>query len=176
MRRTVALVGLWFLAGAVAVGAASAGVGVVSRELTGRTHPAPMSADQVAAEVAAAATSSTTAPAGGASSTTTSVAPPTTTTTTTSRGATTSTTTPPVTSAPAPITKSYQLNGGSATLRFSPGGVTVVAATPKPGYTAEVEAEGSGVRVEFESEAHKSRLDAWWDGGPQVQVREDADD
>ena len=175
MRRTVALVGLWFLAGAVAVGAASAGVGVVSRELTGRTHPAPMSADQVAAEVAAAATSSTTTPAGGASTTTTSVAPSTT-TTTTARGATTSTTTPPVTSAPAPITKSYQLIGGSATLRFSPGGVTVVVATPKPGFTVEVEGEGSGVRVEFESETHKSRLDAWWDGGPQAEVREDADD
>jgi hypothetical protein len=61
-------------------------------------------------------------------------------------------------------------------VRFSPTGVTVLVATPKPGFTAEVEGEGSGVKVEFESETHKSRLDAWWDGGPRAEVREDADD
>jgi hypothetical protein len=32
---------------------------------------------------------------------------------------------------------------------------------------------GSSVRVEFRSDEHDSRIDAWWDGGPQTSVRED---
>jgi hypothetical protein len=34
---------------------------------------------------------------------------------------------------------------------------------------------GNGWRVEFESEAHESRVTGWWDGGPQDEVREDPD-
>ena len=64
--------------------------------------------------------------------------------------------------------------GGTATLRFSATGVTVVAAAPKPAsrWTAS-STHGNGVRVEFESDDHRSRVDAWWDGGPQDEVRED---
>ena len=31
---------------------------------------------------------------------------------------------------------------------------------------------GNGVKVEFESDGHESRVDAWWDAGPQVERRE----
>jgi hypothetical protein len=164
---------LWLLAGAAAVGLASAGVRVVSRQLTGQTHPAPLSAEEVQAEVAAAATSSTTTgeePPGAGATTTTTAPPPTT--------ATTAGSTPPsstTTAAPAPVTRTYQLVGGSATVRFSASAVTVLVATPAPGFTAEVEDHDGAARVEFESEGHKSRLDAWWAGGPQAESREDAE-
>ena len=64
--------------------------------------------------------------------------------------------------------------GGTATLRFCPAGVTVVVATPAPGFTVDIsETHGGGVRVEFESDDHRSRLEGWWDGGPQDEVGED---
>ena len=64
--------------------------------------------------------------------------------------------------------------GGTATLRFSAAGVTVLTATPKPGFSVDTSStHGNGVRVEFESDDHRSRVDAWWDGGPQDEVRED---
>ena len=91
--------------------------------------------------------------------------PPTTTTTTT-------TTTPP--QAPAE-TRSYSLVGGSAALRFTPEGVTVLWATPNSGYTWHVEPEDNGVKVEFENESHESRVEGWWDGGPRDRVEEDSD-
>jgi hypothetical protein len=28
------------------------------------------------------------------------------------------------------------------------------------------------VRVEFENDSHRSRIEGWWDGGPQDRVRE----
>ena len=53
----------------------------------------------------------------------------------------------------------------------------MVVATPAPGFTADIgEAHDGGARVEFESDDHRSRLDGWWDGGPQDEVREDATD
>ena len=64
-----------------------------------------------------------------------------------------------------------------ATLRFSPAGVEVVGATPNEGFSVDSEPEhGNGVKVEFESDAHDSRIDAWWDGGPQVERRENGED
>ena len=63
------------------------------------------------------------------------------------------------------------------TLSFSPAGVDVVGATPNEGFTVDSEAEhGNGVKVEFESDGHESRVDAWWDGGPQVERRENGED
>ena len=47
-------------------------------------------------------------------------------------------------------------------------------ATPKPGFTVDIgDSHDGGVRVEFENDDHRSRLDGWWDGGPQDEVRED---
>ena len=72
--------------------------------------------------------------------------------------------------------RTYNLVGGTAALRFSPSGVTVEYATPKAGFTVEVEPENvNGVKVEFESADHKSRVDGWWDNGPRDRVREDSE-
>jgi hypothetical protein len=64
--------------------------------------------------------------------------------------------------------------GGTASLRFSATGVTVLSASPAPGFTVDIgDSHSGGKRVEFERDGHRSRLDAWWDGGPQDEVRED---
>jgi hypothetical protein len=86
---------------------------------------------------------------------------------------------PPTTSttaAPSPSTsRTYTLEGGSVSLKFSPSGVTVSWANPKAGYDVKVEPEdGNGVKVEFESDSHRSRVDGWWANGPQDRVREEA--
>jgi hypothetical protein len=181
VRRTLSYLAAWFAAGVAAVLLAGAGLGMVGRQVTG-SRPAPLSAEQVRAELAAAEATSTTT-----SSTTPTTAPSTTTTT----GSTTSTTVQPPTDggpagssttttapvvAPPPTTRSYDLVGGTVTVRFSAAGVTLVGATPKAGFSFEKgESHSGGLRVEFEGEDHKSRLDAWWDGGPQDEVREEDD-
>ena len=150
----------------------------VSEQLTGsRSHPAPLSAEEIRDELAAAPAPTTTAAPPVATSTTTTPQVGSGTTVTTIPPGTTvpvaPTTTVPV-AAPAPVTRSYDLVGGNATLRFSAAGVTVVVATPAPGFTVDVgESHDGGVRVEFEGEDHRSRLDGWWDGGPQDEVREE---
>jgi cytoskeletal protein RodZ len=155
----------WLVAGVLAVALATAAVSRVGNEVTG-SRPSPLSAGEVQQELTAASTTTTT------SSTTTAppVSPPTT------GGSTTTTLAAPATTASvaAPTeTRTYALVGGTATLRFSPQGVTVVTATPNPGFSVDVEPEhGNGVKVEFESDAHESRVDGWWDGGPVERVSE----
>jgi hypothetical protein len=51
--------------------------------------------------------------------------------------------------------------------------VTQVTSSPNTGFDLKVEPEGTGLRVQFESDSHRSRIDAWWDGGPQFRTRED---
>jgi hypothetical protein len=83
---------------------------------------------------------------------------------------------PPTTAVPAPepITLTIPSEGGSATIRFSPDAVTVVAATPAAGYAAKVSSQGAtAVRVEFENDDRRSRIEASWNGGPVTDVRED---
>lgn len=185
MRRTVSYLAAWFLAGVVAVSLASAGVSMVGEQVTDSSRKAPLSAEQVREELAADAATTTT---------TTSVAPTTTTeasTTTVAPGgspssgspgpsggeaATTSTTPAPPPPPPraAASTKTYNLVGGTATLRFSSTGVAIVAAVPNAGFSAKVSsAHDNGARVEFESADHRSRVDGWWDGAPRDEVRED---
>jgi hypothetical protein len=174
--RTLAFVALWLLAGAAATTVAWLGVSSVSDELAGSSsHPDPLTGEEIRAEVAAAPSTTTSAP------TTTTPIPVTSTTTsgtTPSTGVpgTTSTTTtvsPPA----AATTRSYDLIGGTVTLRFSPSGVSVVVATPSPGFSVEIgDSHDTGKKVEFEGEDHKSRVEGWWDGGPQDEVREEADD
>ena len=176
MRRTIAFVTLWFLAGAAATTVAWLGVSTVSDQLAGSgSHPDPLSSEEVAAQAAGAPTTTTTPETGSTSTSTTSTTLPGGTTTTTVRS-TPTTVTPPTTAAPAaqPVVRSYDLEGGSATLRFSPSGVTVVVAKPKPGFSVDIgDSHSGGKRVEFESDDHRSRLDGWWDGGPQDEVREE---
>lgn len=137
-------------AAASAAGVAWAGIGVVGNQVTD-DRPAPLSSEQVAQELQAGQAPATTTSAPG-------------------RG--TSTTAPPAD--PSATTKTYRMQGGVVTLRFSTAGVEVVGASPYEGFTVDTEPEhGNGVRVEFESDSHRSRLDAWWDGGPQAEPRED---
>jgi hypothetical protein len=84
--------------------------------------------------------------------------------------------TPQQASTPAAELRTYQLEGGTVTISFSAESVSVVQATPRNGFSRDVEPEGSGIKVEFRSDTHRSRLDAWWDGGPQERVREDVRD
>jgi cytoskeletal protein RodZ len=185
-RRTLPLVLAWMAAAAVAVAVASWGVALVGRSVT-EDRPAALASAEVEerlSEVAATAsttssTSSTSPPAG---ETTTSTGP----TTTVPRPSPPTTVAPaptpaPTTVAPAPApaaeTRTYTLVGGTASLRFEPSGVTVVFANPAQGFDVEFEPEhGNGVRVEFESGAHESRLDGWWDGGPRERKEERPDD
>lgn len=187
MRKTVPFLAVWFLAGLGAVAVGSAGVSLVSRQVTDQ-RPAPLTPDQVEALVHEEATA-TTAPTTTTSTTTVTVPPPTSVVPPTTApgdpgGGTVATVppptqvTPPTTQAPppppAPSNKTYDLVGGTVTLRFSAAGVTVLAATPKPGFSVEVSsAHDNGKRVEFENDDHRSRVDAWWDGGPRDEVREE---
>jgi hypothetical protein len=153
VRRTLALGAVWVAAAAVAAGVAWAGIGVVGDQVTD-DRPAPLSADDVAQAVASQSTSTTTTAPDGAP--TTATAPPVDATTT---------------------TRTYRMEGGVVTLSFTPARVDVVGATPNEGFTVDTEPEhGNGVKVEFESDGHESRLDAWWDGGPQVERRENGED
>jgi len=183
MRRTYGFVLLWFVAGAVATTIAWLGVSTVSDQLAGSgSHPDPLSPDEIASQVASEEIPDPT------TTTTTTIEPASTTTTEGEHGGQTGTSptttapssiAPPTTAAPSPaaqpVTRSYDLEGGTATLRFSPSGVTVVVATPAPGFTVDIgDSHSGGKRVEFESSDHRSRLDAWWDGGPQDEIREDS--
>lgn len=186
MRKTVPFLAAWFLAGLGAVALGSAGVSLVSRQVTDQ-RPAPLTPGQVEALVREEATA-TTAPS--TTTTTVTIPPPTTvvpaTTAPSGPGGGTVATSPPPTQAapppttqappppPAPTTKTYDLVGGTVTVRFSASGVTVLAATPKAGFSVEVSsAHSNGKRVEFENDDHRSRVDAWWDGGPREEVREE---
>jgi hypothetical protein len=153
VRRTLALGAVWLAAATAAAGVAWAGIGVVGDQVTD-DRPAPLSADEVAQAVAKqSATSTTTAPGGGP----------------------TTTAAPPVD--PSATTRTIRMDGGVVTLSFSPAGADVVGATPNDGFTVDTEPEhGNGVKVEFESDGHESRVDAWWDGGPQVERRENGED
>lgn len=75
--------------------------------------------------------------------------------------------------------RSYSVVGGSVTLRFSPGKVEVVSVQPNPGFTVDIEGDGTAeASVRLESETHESRVKGWWEAGhgPRDEVREDADD
>jgi hypothetical protein len=178
VRRTVPYLAAWFAAGAVAVTVASAAVAVVGDPVTDGRQ-APLSAEQVR-ELAAAAEATTTTTAGPSVTTTTTTTPPSTTPTTVGGGPTVRPGTSPATTTTTPrpppiaVTRTYNLVGGTATLRFGPAGVQVVAAVPNPGFSVDVsEAHGTGARVEFEDDDHRSRVDGWWDGTARDEVRED---
>lgn len=195
MRRTATIVTIWLAAGVGAVALSSLAVSMVGNNVTA-SRPASLSADQVRDELSSGGGSKTTTATGGAPEPTLASDGSTATTRPATDGARTATTLPPsspttqpkplgvkgdgststttTTSSPTATVRTYALVGGTATLRFSPSGVTVQDATPKPGYSVDVEAEGgNGVRVEFSSAAHESRVDGWWDGGPQDRIREE---
>ncbi len=69
----------------------------------------------------------------------------------------------------------FDLVGGTASVSFAPNDVHVLWATPEPGFSADVDNGGPGQRVEFRSDDGDSRLDVWWDAGPQWSIDEDHD-
>lgn len=117
------------------------------------------------------APASDSAPLGSPSSTTT-TASPTPPVSTPATPAVTTTTNPP---APTSETLTFQLVGGTTAISFSPAGVDVLWASPNPGFDVKIEPEAAGLKVEFRSDTHRSRVDAWWDGGPNHEIREDPD-
>ena len=93
--------------------------------------------------------------------------------------------TPPTTTAPTPTTapapapeqpavvRPYSVTGGNAALSFTPSGVTVALAVPDTGYQVRSEpTDGNGWRIEFDGPAGRSRIEGWWDGGPQDRVED----
>lgn len=190
VRRTLLLVAAWAAAGATAVALATAAVSMVGNQVTG-SRPSPLSADQVRRELDAggggasrSTTSTTTTPAGSGPDvapepeSSSARSPASTETTRTVRPAPTPSPTTTTTRPAAPSeTRTYNLVGGTATLRFSESGVKVVVASPNAGFSVEVEpTHDNGVKVEFRSERHRSRVAGWWDGGARDEVEEDEED
>jgi hypothetical protein len=154
MRRFVTFTVAWLFAAVAATTAAWQGVALVTDEVTDN-RPAALAASDVQERLDAATGSTTTTGAAGA---TTSTAAPATTTT----------------SAVPSESHTYQLIGGTTTIRFSPTEVIATLTSPNPGFSLKKsEPEGTGWRVEFESDDHRSRIDARWDNGPVVTPRED---
>ena len=182
MRPGVVLAAAWVLATAVAVAVAVQGVGFVGREVTDQ-RPRALSVDQVrealrAGEAAAPATSTTSSSTTTVPSPSPSLTPPTTARppagTPAAPRASSGAGSPPPTVTSVATTRTYTLVGGSASIRFEPGKVTVQWATPNSGYEVDVETYAADrVEVRFRSEVHESELTAWWDGGPRDQVDEE---
>lgn len=155
MRRSLTFSALWVAAAGLATTAAWQGVGLVTNQVTDQRPPA-LTAAAVEERLDGGAPTATTSPTVPATSLPTTSTPS------------------PTTTAPAGETRTYTSEGGSAALRFTPGGVTVAWSTPNPGFGVDTEPEhGNGVRVEFESDGHRSRIEGWWDGGPRERVREE---
>lgn len=184
------------LATVVAVAVAVQGVGFVGREVTDE-RPGALSVDEVRAALregnagteptTTSSTSTSTSVAGSASGPTTTVARPSPggrvasgassggssgpSASGTSGGASGAGTPAP---APSPIVRTYNLVGGSASIRFESGKVTVQWATPNSGYEVDVETYAPDrVEVRFRSEGHESEVTAWWDGGPRDEIDEE---
>jgi hypothetical protein len=193
VRRFFAFGVAWLAAAVVATVVAWQGVGLIGDQVTDK-----QSSTLSAAQVDAALAGSTTTEATGRSSTSgtprrsTTTAPGSTNPGATRGGGTPAGTQPsgggpgattgapgPAATSPAPeptrpILLPFHLKGGNVTISFSPTAVRMVSATPNPGYalTRNSPGDNNGWRVEFEGAAGRSRLDAWWAGGPQHRVDE----
>lgn len=190
MRRYLGVGVAWLGATIVSVAIASAAVaGVRDRVVetpvamgapTTTTTVASATTSTFAATTTTSTTTSTTEPPATTSTTSTTVADVEQTTSTTAAPETTTTTstTTTTTVAPSPSYETYSLVGGTVTLAWGDGVVSVAAVDPNLGYRAETEQEGPAeVKVEFESNDHKSVLRAYFDDGePKVTKNEEGDD
>ena len=173
MRRILTFGLAWLAAAVLASVVAWQGVSLIGAQVTD-SRPATLSADEIDAELADVTTTvddgpSTTAPPAGTGGTGGTADP----------GSGSGPTTPPTTSAPAadPVTRVIPMTGGTAAFEFSPAGVRSLYARPNTGYRVERnEPDGNGWRVEFRGDDGSSRVDAWWDGGPQTRVSDDGAD
>jgi hypothetical protein len=181
VRKIIVYVAAWFAAGLGAVALASAGVAVVGNQVTG-SRPPPLSADEVRSELAADAAPTTAAPDATTSTTVPGAdvppatnASPATSPASLPAASPPATASPPTTNPPVPSeARTYVLTGGTTTLQFDPSGVKVLVASPNAGYSVEIDpTHDNGIRVEFRSDAHRSRVDGWWDDGPRDDVEEE---
>ena len=86
---------------------------------------------------------------------------------------------PTPTAPPAPAqaqTRTFDLVGGTTAISFSSSATKVLWATPNPGFEVSIQPESPGFKVEFRADHHRSRIDVWWSGGPQFDIREEPDD
>ena len=158
MRRTIALGLAWLAAASAAAVVAWTGVGLAGDQLTDDRTPT-LSSEEIERALAAETQSPSTPTTG------TSTTPP-----------TTQPTTPPATDAPPPAgeTRTFRTSRGTAALVFSPGGVTLAWAAPNAGYQVDQgPGDRGGWRVEFEGDDGRSRIDGWWDAGPQYRIDDD---
>lgn len=112
-------------------------------------------------------------------STTTTRPPAPTTTTTTATPATTTTAPPTTTTSPPPTEiRSYGLVGGSVTVEVGASTVRLAGASPKAGFSVEVENAGpEKVEVEFKSDDHESQFSGEFKDGVFVpKIEEEAHD
>lgn len=173
--------GMWLLATIGAVTLARLAVGVVADQVDVQASP-PLSDSAVRAALSEEVGDGTT------TDTTDGTTPDTTPATTGSSPGSTPATSPgaspgttpddstTTTGAAAPVTRTYDLVGGTVSVRFSGGDtVELLFATPADGFDVEIDDAGPAeVRVEFESDDHRSRLRARWSGGqPTEEIRED---
>ncbi len=115
-----------------------------------------------------------TTPTTGTTATTATTSTTGTTATTGSTSATGGTTATTGGSNPQPYeTKTFTLVGGATSIKFSPSYTKVLWASPNPGYEVRIDPTSDGVEVEFRSDDHRSRIEAWWDNGPRHEIRED---
>ncbi len=162
MRRLLTFGLAWLVAAVVATTVAWQGVALVADQVTD-DRPATLTASEVEAALAAGAEGATTGPTSSDAAAPSSTGP-----------TTTATAAVP---GPPPETRSYALTGGSAALRFTPEGVSVVFAAPNSGYQVRSEpTDGGGWRIEFDGDDGRSRVEGWWDGGPQDRVDDDGVD
>jgi hypothetical protein len=186
---------IWLAVTATAVFVATAAVGSVLDQVT----DAPTAMAPPTTTTTVAATTATELPAADTSTTTTTTTttaptvtttsppnpPPTTTTTT---APTVTTTNPPpattTTTAPPPSSeiRSYDLVGGSVTVEIGSTDVHLAGASPKAGFSMDVEDNGPDkVEVEFKSDDHESHFSGQFEDGrfvPEIEEsgRDEDDD
>ena len=170
---------IWLAVTTTAVFIAAAAVGSVRDHVTETptamvpttTNTSPL-ADSPTTTTKAGLTPSTSEPPTTTTSTTT-IAVSTTTvpnvsTTTTQPPTPTTTTTPPTTSTAPPSTeiRSYDLVGGSVTVEVGSNTVHLAGASPKAGFSMEVENSGpEKVEVEFKNDDHESKFSGRFEDG-----------
>jgi len=182
MMRRVGVAVAWVVATMVAMLIAATAVGSVRGQVTDVpaipfAGTAALLAMSTTTTVLGPSTTSTPPTTNGTAAPTTAIAdpPPASTTTTTTLPAATTTTTSPqapttttTTTVPAEpqVLPPYELIGGLVTISVDDPNVYLVAATPKAGFSVEIDKAGPGeVRVEFESSDRESSFRARWEDG-----------
>jgi hypothetical protein len=168
--RRILTFGLAWLAAAVTASViAWQGVSLIGAQVTD-SRPETLSAGDIEAELAEPA-SPTDGPTGADGGTTATASTAATGTDDPNGTAPTGTaTTAPPTTAATVETQTVRMTGGTAAFEFSDGSVRLLYASPNPGYRWErKDSDNGGVRVEFKGDEGTSRVEAWWDGGPQIE-------